>query len=344
MKNTIIGAVVVLLCLSLASCHHKAEDNDLGYLDGSPEFFVDAYVRPGTRIETDVTGVSHPEGLGLGIFWVETIDNQIDTVRRPEDPPSTPTAFSFTVKDTIGTFYLRCTAYADGYYVSNSSAVFSVVKTGLDQSLTGRGIAKTDPHVADKRDASVPAGENFYYYTTIAGLDWMRNNLCYTGSGVPYRECEVMNAVSGRFYTWEEAVKACPEGWRLPTDAEWTAMVSAVTGTSYSAGAMLPGAAGALMADAYFNGNKLWEFWPEVKIANTSRLAVTPFGYATVDGENHSYVGMGNYAVFWLADSATNTDTQALYRYFYVKQPDIYIGQADKSHFGASVRCVREAQ
>ena len=33
---------------------------------------------------------------------------------------------------------------------------------------------------------------------------------------------------------------------------------------------------------------------------------------------------------------------KALYRYIYVKQPDIYLGQADKSSFAASVRCVRE--
>ena len=253
MKKTIIGAVAVLLSLSLASCHHKPEDDSKENLDGSPEFYVDAYVRPGTRIEADVTGVKHPKGLGLGIFWVETISNKIDTVRTPDDPPGKSTAFSFTVKDTTGTFYLRCSAYADGYYVANSSAPFTVVKTGLDESLTGRGIAAGDPHVADARDASGPAGENYYYYTTIDGLDWMRNNLCYTGSGLPYRDCEVMNAVSGRFYTWEEAQNACPEGWRLPTDAEWTAMVSAVTGKTYTPGTMVTEFENACILEVKFN-------------------------------------------------------------------------------------------
>ena len=25
----------------------------------------------------------------------------------------------------------------------------------------------------------------------------------------------------GNLYTWEEALAACPEGWRLPTDEDW---------------------------------------------------------------------------------------------------------------------------
>ena len=29
---------------------------------------------------------------------------------------------------------------------------------------------------------------------------------------------------TGRLYTWQEAMNACPNGWRLPTDDEWWAM------------------------------------------------------------------------------------------------------------------------
>lgn len=342
MKKNIIGTVAVLLALS--SCHHEPQSEDKEYLNGSPIFSVDAYVRPGAVIEVEASGVFHPEGLGLGFFWTETIDNQVDTVRTPEDPSSVSNAYRFTVKDTTGTFQLRCSAYADGYYVSSSSASFTVVKAGLDETLTGRDIAPTDPYVADERDADVPAGENYYYYTSIGGLDWMRNNLCYTASGIPYRESEVMNAIAGRFYTWEEARTACPEGWRLPTDSEWAEMASVVTGATYVAGGMLSGAAGALMADARFNDSKMWEFWPEVKLTNVSRLAVVPFGYALLAGEAYRFTGAGDYAAFWMADTVEDDPEKALYRYFYVRQPDIYLGQADKTSFAASVRCVRETE
>ena len=41
----------------------------------------------------------------------------------------------------------------------------------------------------------------------------------------------------GNLYTWEEALAACPEGWRLPTDEDWqnletTLGMSAVTAAS----------------------------------------------------------------------------------------------------------------
>jgi len=26
----------------------------------------------------------------------------------------------------------------------------------------------------------------------------------------------------GRLYTWEAAIKACPKGWHLPSDEEWS--------------------------------------------------------------------------------------------------------------------------
>lgn len=344
MKRIIIGITAVLISLALASCHHFPEDESLDNLEGTPKFSVEAFVRPGTVIEATATGVKHPEGKGLGYFWVETIDNVIDTVRTPEDPASKVNTYRFTVKDTTGTFYLRCTAYADGYYVSSASAVFTVVKSGLNESLTGRGIVAGDPSITDERDAGVPAGENVYYYTTIGALDWMRNGLAYTGSGVAYNQCDVMNAVAGRFYTWEEASTACPEGWRLPTEAEWTDMISTVTGTVYTPNTTLVGAAGALMGDAYFNGDKLWEFWPEVKITNATRLAFVPFGYSVVSGEDYSFSGVGSYSAFWTGDSAPGDDSQAIFRYIYVKQPDVYLGLADKQSFGANVRCVRPAQ
>ena len=341
MKRIIIGIWTAWLMLALASCHHFPEEESKENLDGTPQFSVEAFVRPGTVIEVTATGVRHPEGKGLGYFWVETIDNVIDTVRTPEDPASKLNTYQFAVKDTTGTFYLRCTAYADGYYVSSSSALFTVVKTGLGESLSGRGIAVDDPSFTDARDAGVPEGENVYYYTTIGDLDWMRNGLAYTGSGVAYQRCDVMNAVAGRFYTWEEASTACPEGWRLPTEAEWTEMIGTVTGVAYTPNTTLAGAAGALMGDAYFNGDKMWEFWPEVKITNSARLAFVPFGYSVVSGDEYAFSGTGSYSAFWTADSAPGNDSQAIYRYIYVKQPDVYLGIADKRSFGANVRCVR---
>ena len=343
MNRYIIGSVAALAALlMLAACHHEPESDDKESLDGSPSFSVPAYLRPGDVVDVDVTGVSHPKGEGLGIIWVETVSNAIDTVRTPSDPSSVSTRYTFTIPDTTGTFVVRCSAYADGYYTSTSSVNFTVVKTGLDESLSGREIVASDPLIADERDGSGPKGENVYYYATANGLDWMRNNLAYTGSGIPFRESEAMSYIFGRYYTWNEAQTACPEGWRLPTDAEWTALASALTGRKYGELEPWNGAAGALMVNAYFNGTKMWEFWPEVKVTNASDLSIIPAGYAIRADENKNFYGVFNYAVFWTADAAESD--LAYYRYIYVKQPDVYLGVADRESFSASVRCVREAE
>ncbi|MCL2260966.1 MAG: hypothetical protein FWC15_06375, partial [Fibromonadales bacterium] len=40
----------------------------------------------------------------------------------------------------------------------------------------------------------------------------------------------------GRLYTWEEAKKACPSGWHLPSDAEWTALANFAGGDKVAGG------------------------------------------------------------------------------------------------------------
>lgn len=64
----------------------------------------------------------------------------------------------------------------------------------------------------------------------IGNLRWMTKNLnvwtlsgssCYGGKS---KNCKAY----GRLYNFETAKKVCSSGWRLPTDEEWSAMVSSV--------------------------------------------------------------------------------------------------------------------
>jgi len=65
---------------------------------------------------------------------------------------------------------------------------------------------------------------------------WMAKNLNYD---VPENETDVCyeNNPSncetyGRLYNWATAIANCPEGWQLPSDAEWTALITAVGSNS----------------------------------------------------------------------------------------------------------------
>ena len=69
----------------------------------------------------------------------------------------------------------------------------------------------------DPRDGKV------YRTVNLNGLTWIADNLAYeTGEGCWLYDDDPQNGEKyGRLYTWETAIKACPPGWRLPTDEEW---------------------------------------------------------------------------------------------------------------------------
>lgn len=333
--------------LAAASC--KKDDDDATYpsLDGALRFDIPDFVEPGQVVKMTPRGVRHPEGKELGYFWKVTPGMDYSDTTRLENGLSpegeeTDGSFTYTFSDSLGTYNVSAYAFAEGYSSEYESKYIAVVKGGVDGegSLTGTGIKPSDTKITvDGID---------YYYTQIAGLDWFRHNLANPAYGVPYSNDEAMSQVFGRYYSYEEAVKACPEGWRLPTDEEWAAMAKAVNPEcTVNSDGSLTDIAAALMADIKMNKITLWEYWPEVgEITNASQLAIIPCGYSNLgemtDGKhpNAGFAGIYEYSVFWTADKSED-DSMAKYRYIYVKEPGMALAEAHTQTFGASVRCVR---
>lgn len=103
---------------------------------------------------------------------------------------------------------------ADSLKSSSSSTVNS-----LDESVSSSSKAKepVDPdHFVDSRDGRT------YKVAHIFTQSWMAENLNYDDGE---STCIYWNPENcedyGRFYTWESAMKSCPEGWRLPTRKDW---------------------------------------------------------------------------------------------------------------------------
>ncbi len=73
----------------------------------------------------------------------------------------------------------------------------------------------------DKRDSQM------YKTINLAGQTWMAQNLNYnTGKSICYYN-ETSNCDEfGMLYTWDDATKACPDGWHLPNDAEWSHLIN----------------------------------------------------------------------------------------------------------------------
>lgn len=336
---------VLATVVTAVSCKDDDDTDTKPSLSGMT-FKLDAFARADRKITVQPYGVVHPDGGTLKYYIVASdgvIIEKPDTVELTNGGIRQPGAvsFSFTLPDSLADYTITCTAMdvESAYYTSSASNTVTVVRPYTGGSITGDGIEPQDDHFIDDRAISDPV-ENKYYFTTVNSVEWFRNNLAYTGSGVPFANNEVMSYSFGRYYTYDEAVSACPAGWRLPTDADWIALCKSLTGKTGTKGGIIEGAAGALMADTYFNGIKLWEYWPAVQITDAGGLAVLPAGYANKSDDFYAFVGVENYAAFWTSDLSED-GTQALYRYINVNSPDFYAAYADKHSFAASVRCVR---
>ena len=59
---------------------------------------------------------------------------------------------------------------------------------------------------------------------------------------------------------------------------------------------------------------------------------------------NPSFDGVFEYVAMWTADKVNGEEGMAYYRYMISDQPEMLVGKGDMNTFGASVRCVRDAQ
>lgn len=330
--DTLIFAITASICL--ISCKDDDETTVAPSLDGALAFNVPAYVLPNTTLTITPSGVEHPDGEGIGYYWkVSPTQPLADTTRYENglDRQGNPSdgSFKFTFSDTLQTCTVTGYAYATGYSYTSKSVECTVVQGGIDKSITNLGLAGK---------SSITVDGVVYPYVNIAGLDWTCRNIADNSAGTPYRNCEVMSDVFGRYYSFEEAQTVCPDGWRLPTDAEWTAAAAAYGNKIAD-----------LMGNAYFNDNLMWEYWPVIgDITNASGLSMIPAGYAMLSGKNADgyysnaiFKGYLNYAVFWTADAVEDEEGMAYYRYIISDQPEFMLGKGDMTSFGASVRCVR---
>ena len=167
----------------------------------------------------------------------------------------------------------------------------------------------------DPRDGKV------YKTVEIGGVVWFAENLNFAAEGsVCYDNDPANGDKYGRLYDWETALKACPAGFHLPSDDEWTALENAVGGRS-TAGTKLKSAAG----------------W------NENGNGTNDFGFSALPGGDGYSGGDFRYAGYngnWW--SATEGDASyAWYRFMYYGHDYVYRDYNDKAGL-FSVRCVED--
>jgi uncharacterized protein (TIGR02145 family) len=130
----------------------------------------------------------------------------------------------------------------------------------------------------------------------------------------------------GRLYDWNTATKACPAGWRLPTNEEWGVLIDANGGQHGMAGPMLK-------SESWDGG------------AGDLRLAALPGGVRnhTVGSEDPSvgFQGLGTAGGWWTATGTGDVSSTAYYRMMGSGENNV-LEDAGHKGFGLSVRCVQD--
>ena len=231
--------------------------------------------------------------------------------------------------------------YVRAYATNSEGTAYGVEKVfTTEQNVEDDGDDEDDEdvdHFIDSRDGKV------YNIIIIGDQVWMAENLAYLpsvspvttgsttgshyyvygydGGSVTDAKSTVNYSIYGVLYNWSAALTACPEGWHLPSDAEWTILTDYLGGTGIASDKM-----------------KTLSLWNSNSGAtNESGFSALPAGVRY----NVVFFDLGNLTHFW-----SSTEYNLEYNKAWVQQLLHYSSEvfvhAMPTQIGCSVRCIRD--
>jgi uncharacterized protein (TIGR02145 family) len=171
--------------------------------------------------------------------------------------------------------------------------------------------------MTDSRDGKT------YKTVRIGTQTWMAENLIYKSANRywAYDNNQINLAKYGYLYDWETAKNVCPTGWHLPSDDEWTILITFLGGETI-AGGKLKG-----------TGTTHWKS-PNTGATNESGFTALPGGDRDYDG---TYGSIGVYGYWW--SSTEYSSLGAWYRTMHYGDAGVSrLNYGKRSDF--SVRCL----
>jgi len=188
-----------------------------------------------------------------------------------------------------------------------------------------------------------------YRTVRIGNQTWMAENLNFaTDSSACYDNADSNCTKYGLLYNWDDAVTACPAGWRVPSDEDWDSLALA------AGGQRVKDECGQLVEDE--DGNYYWKFagkklksttgwkdyWEDDDGKLVSGNGTNDFVFSALPGGygGDDFYSAGGYGYWW---SATEFDaSSAWYRNMYYYNDNVYRDSYYKTGL-FSLRCLQDS-
>ena len=212
---------------------------------------------------------------------------------------------------------------------------------------------------------------NVYQTVIIGNQEWMAENLRVTrynnedeiptglsntewsnttsGAYAIYNNDDNILEAYGKLYNWyavDDSRGLCPEGWSVPSDADWTALVNYVVSQGFPNSNVTNGAGNALKScrqvghpdggDCDTSEHPRWN-------SHGTHSGFDEFGFSALPGGGRwsggSFYDVGGGGIWWSATEGSGTS--AWYRGMFSSIGDVYRGNYGKRD-GFSLRCFRD--
>ncbi len=306
-----------------------------------------------TQVERD--NPYDPEGINYNPDLAETSSSSVEpppSSSSSETPNSSsddvPSSSSIEPSSSSDLPSSSSVAFSSSSVMSSSSSSIApssnsyVDCTGFDPEAQVEHYGQMKKQFCDERD-----GKRYVYVTIGTGgtaQTWMAENLNFDATGSKcYNNLASNCEIYGRLYNWDTAMNnsassttvpsgvrgVCPDGWHLPSQAEWDVMTAHIGGTSTDAKKL-----------------KATNGWND-RNDGTSGNGTDDYGFSALpggDGSSNGFFGIaGDIGNWWSTSESERDDYDDLvyFRYMNYHRDGTGWGNGSKSIL-YSVRCLQD--
>jgi len=280
---------------------------------GSDQTFTDGTVSATLAANTPVAG----HGTGLWTVVSGTGSSFVDATN-PTTTFSGTACTAYTLRWTIST---NCSSSSDDVNISFSSPI-----TDADGNIYKTVMIGTQLWMAENLKVTKEADGTAIPLVTD-DAEWAALEANDTDKAYCYYSNSTDSlAKYGALYTYAAAKDACPTGWHLPTDAEWTELKTYIANDGHSG---TEGTALKSTSGWYDDGN------------GTDNYGFSALPGGSRYGNNGTFYSVGGYGYWWSSTEYGSGDAYYRSLTYGYGGADVYRYYFNKS-FGFSVRCIKD--